>query len=182
MAENTEGDGEPKGVSGQNDPSKGQTDPEPKGQTVDDFKTKYEAAEAARLVAEKKLAEATKGRMTDAERIAALETNLSEFTDKYETLTANFGALKNTYETEQAEKKALLDQERTDLIARLKESRPGLDEKNLSKCDLLFLRDLAKNVAPPSPSAVEPRQQTFQAAREKNIAELREQRRAKNKR
>lgn len=181
MADNPEGDGEPQGVSGQTDPPNGQSKQTPKGKTVDDFKAKYEASEAARLEAEKKLAEATKGRMTDAERIAALETNLSEFSNKYESLNANFGVLKTTYEAEQAEKKVLLDQERTDLIARLKEARPGIDEKNLSKCDLLFLRDLAKNIAPPSTSAIDARKQTFQDSREKHIAELREQRRAKSK-
>lgn len=141
---------------------------------VDDFKAKFEAAEAARVAAVNKLADALKGQKTDAERLLQLEND-------YATLQANFGVLKTTYDAEQNQKKVLIDTERTDLIAKLVAARPGLNKDNLDKCDILFLRDLSKNVLPPEPSAFDVRKQTVDQDRDKRIAALREQRKAGRK-
>lgn len=174
MGKPGEGDG---GDGGQEPPGQA-----PETPPADDFKAKFEAEKTAREAIEKKLAEANKGRMTDAERIAALEADHSKLTQTYETLNANFGALKSTYDAEQNEKKTLEEQERADLVAKLKAVRPGFNDANLSKCDMLFLRDLVKNTVPPEPSAKDVKEEAFKTERDKRIAELREQRKSKNKR
>lgn len=179
MADEPAGDGGQSGGSGQTDPPKQEPKKEPvKTPPVDDFKAKFEAAEAARLEAEKKLADALKGQMTDADRIAALEKRAQD----YDTLNANFTALKSTYEAEQNEKKVALDQERAELVAKLKEARPGLTDANLTKCDITFLRDLAKNIVPPGPSSVDTKLKQFNDTRDKRIDELRKQRKENSKR